>query len=379
MKSLPKIRVMHLIGSPRPGGAETFAVRLLAALSKHPEIDLLVVARKGSWMAKRLHKEGVRTKTAAFGGLADTPWLGLFGLGTAGKIEALASAFAPHVIQSWMNRATRFMPAGPWETVGRLGGFYNLKYYFNRVNYLICNTQEICNYCMRESWPARRVAMIGNFIPAPVKNWRKVRSAQRKAWRLPERAFVLLAAGRLHPVKGLDVLLEAMTLLPDDVVLLLAGEGPERPALEDLVETLGLGSRVRFVGWLDQMSDAAAAADLWVAPSRHEPLGNTVLDAWAHEIPVVASRTGGMAMLIHHGKNGLLVPVEDPLALADAVMTLKKNRSYGKQLAAAGLERFEEDFSERVVVEQYVAYYRKLAGLMPVAQPETSAKRKGRA
>lgn len=374
-----KIRVMQLIGSPNPGGAETFAIRLLTALSRHPDIDLLVVARRGSWAAKRLQKEGVRIKTAAFGGLLDSPWLGLFGLGTAGKIEAWASAFAPHVIQSWMNRATRFMPAGPWETVGRLGGFYNLKYYFSRVNYLVCNTQEICNYCMREGWPARRVSVVGNFIPAPEKGWRRNRMAWRKAWRIPEKAFVLLASGRLHPVKGLDVLLEAMTLLPEDVVLLLAGEGPERPMLEDMVETLGLGNRVRFMGWVDHVSEAAAAADLWMAPSRHEPLGNTVLDAWAHEVPVVASRTGGMAMLIHHGKNGLLVPVEDPVALADAVLELKKNRSYGRRLAAAGLQRFEEDFSERIVVEQYVAYYRKLAGLAPTAKPEQKKRqRKGK-
>lgn len=376
MSERPRLRIMHLIGSARPGGAETFAVRLLAALNRHPEIDLLVVARKNSWVAKRLQQEGIRLKTAAFGGFMDSAWLGLFGLGTAGKIEAWASAFAPAVIQSWMNRATRFVPAGPWETVGRLGGFYNLRYYFNKVNYLIGNTQEICNYCMREGWPARKVAMISNFIPDPAKGWRKHRPNQRKAWKIPDRAYVLLAAGRLHPVKGLDVLLEAMAKLPDDVYLLLAGEGPERAALEEMVETLGLGRRVRFIGWLDQVSDAAAAADLWVAPSRHEPLGNTVLDAWAHEIPVIASRTGGMAMLIHHGKNGLLVPVEDSDALAEAIYILKKNRGYAKDLAAAGLERFEEDFSEKIIVEQYVAYYRKLAGMVSPAVFELARLRK---
>ncbi|NBX86341.1 MAG: glycosyltransferase, partial [Proteobacteria bacterium] len=97
------------------------------------------------------------------------------------------------------------------------------------------------------------------------------------------------------------------------------------------------------------------------APSRHEPLGNMVLDAWVHGVPMVASNTGGMAGLIEDGVSGLLVSPERATKLAAAVTRVLTDKQLAKQLAAGGRQAFDAKFSEAQVVAAYVNYYAKIA------------------
>jgi glycosyltransferase involved in cell wall biosynthesis len=259
-----------------------------------------------------------------------------------------------------MNRAAQFVPQGPWVRVGRLGGFYNLKNYRNNVEYLVGNTDEICRYCVENGWAPDKVAKLDNFIPAPRGGWERERAAARALHRIPGDATVLLACGRLHAVKGVDVAIRALAQLPENIWLLLAGEGPLRHELEMLASAQGVTARTVFAGWVDDVSGVAAAADIWLAPSRHEPLGNTVLDGWAHGLPVVASRVGGMAVLIDDGRTGVLVPPDDEDALAGAVRHLLNDERGTARLAAGGREKYEREFSEKVVVARWIQYYRGL-------------------
>src|SRR4051812_36510645 len=125
-----KLRVMHMVGAAKAGGAEMFAYRLLVALHKRKDIELLVVVRKG-WLEGVLRRAGVP--------LAVVPFGGFFDFKTSGMVRRIAREFQPQVVQSWMNRATRFVPKGPWARVARLGGFYDMKYYRGKVTHLICN------------------------------------------------------------------------------------------------------------------------------------------------------------------------------------------------------------------------------------------------
>lgn len=350
-----KLRIMHVIGASRPGGAETFALRLLSALNKHPDVELLVAVRRG-WLATRLRAAGVRVVEAPFGGMFDT-LMSRLGGGTARRLRRVAGNFQPQLIQSWMNRATRFMPRGGWVRVARLGGYYKLKYYFHKVDYLIGNTKDICDYCVREGWNSLNVAHLANFVPMPPKGWQSAGKGLRAKLGIPEKAFVMVAVGRLHPVKGLETAISTLPKLAD-AHLVLVGEGPLRAELESLAAKLRVEKRVSFVGWADDVSGYAAIADVWLAPSRHEPLGNTVLDAWAYGVPVVAAATGGLKMLVQDGKTGLLVPVDDTRALTAAIARLRKEKVLGPKLVKAASERLKKEFSEAVVVKRYVDYYR---------------------
>lgn len=347
-----KLRVMHMIGAAKPGGAEMFAYRLLVALSRHKDVELLAVVRRGGWLEKVLGEAGVAVKSVPYGGMFD--------FRTRLKVKAIAHEFKPQVVQSWMNRATRFVPKGGWATVARLGGFYDLKYYRGRVDNLIGNTPAICDYCISRKWAPEHVKMISNFIPQPADGWKAQREDIRKKLKVGKDACVMMMAGRLHKVKGIDVAMQAMVGLPENYILLLVGEGPLRAELSELAKSLGIDDRVRWVGWQNSVTPFAAAADLWLAPSRHEPLGNTALDGWVHEVPVIASETGGLAMLIEPGKSGLLVPVEDVDALREAILQLAGDKDMRKRVADGGLKTFARDYSEDGIVAKYVAYYREL-------------------
>jgi glycosyltransferase involved in cell wall biosynthesis len=176
----------------------------------------------------------------------------------------------------------------------------------------------------------------------------------------PEGAPLALALGRLHPNKGFDVLIEALARAPG-IYLWLAGEGPERAHLEARAERLAVASRLRFLGWRDDTAALLATADMLVCPSRHEPLGNVVIEAWAAGKPVVAAASAGPAALIRDGVTGLLVPVEDADALARAMTRLSENRSLRMDLAAAGREAYAAEFSEGVVVGQYRDFFERVA------------------
>lgn len=346
------MRVMHMVGAAKPGGAEMFAFRLLVALHARPDIDLLVVVRAGSWLERVLREAGVVVKAVPFGGMFDFK--------THGLVRAIAKEFQPAVIQSWMNRATRFVPPGPWATVARLGGFYDLKYYRGKVWNLIGNTQAICEYCIKNGWDAARVAMISNFIPEPKDGWRGQRDEVRRRMKIAKDATVLMMAGRLHKVKGVDVAMQALAQLPEHFVLLLVGEGPQRKDLEVLAEKLEITHRVKWAGWRDSVTPFAAAADIWLAPSRHEPLGNTALDGFVHGVPVIASNTGGLAMLIEDEESGLLVDVEDVVGFHDAILRLAEDKALRKTIVEGGLATFRRDYSEDGIVGKYVAYYQEL-------------------
>ncbi len=345
------MRVLHMIGAGKPGGAEMFAYRLLVALNARADVQLMVAARHG-WLERMLKESGVDVRTVPYGGMFDfrSRWM----------LKRLAREFKPQVIQSWMNRATRFMPQGPWATVARLGGFYDLKYYRGRVRELIGNTPMIVDYCVRHGWPRERTAMISNFIPEPKADWRDVRPEMRKKLKIADSMTVLMMAGRLHEVKGIDVALRVLAKLPKSFVLLLVGEGPKRSELEALARELGVADRVRWAGWQDSVTPYAAAADLWLAPSLHEPLGNTALDAWVHEVPLIASRTGGLEMLVEDKVTGMRVEVGDSEGLCDVIQILTEDKNLQRKIVRGARETLVRDYSEDGIVDKYVSYYRHL-------------------
>lgn len=356
---LVPLRLMHMVGAAKAGGAEMFALRLFKALHGTPGVVLHVLVRKNSWLAARLKEANVPHTELAFGGMFD--------LLTRFKAQRIAKAFQPHAITSWMNRATRFMPQGPWLTMARLGGYYNLKYYRGRAQVLAGNTEDICAYCIKNGWPEDRVVYLPNFVPDPPAGWQSGRADMRAKLGVKEGDCVLLQSGRLHTNKAVDIAISALARLPAHTHLVLAGHGPLEDELRSQAMQMGVASRVHFLGWVDDITAVAAAADIWLAPSRFEPLGNTVLDGWMHGLPVVAAASAGPVSLITTQENGVLVPVNDAPALADAVLALQSNASKARAMGVAGLASGRSRFGEKAVVDAYLGTYRLL---IPVEEKE---------
>jgi glycosyltransferase involved in cell wall biosynthesis len=253
-----------------------------------------------------------------------------------------------------MSRAAWATPAakGSYVLIGRLGGYYNLKYY-SHFDYLIGNTADIVGYVINEGFDRNRVVQLPNFVHPPTNP-----PLSRVGLDTPSAAPLLLAMGRLHENKAFDILLRALPGIPD-AWLWIAGEGPEAATLKGLARDLGVADRIRFLGWRDDSDALMRAADIFICPSRHEPLGNVVLEAWAAEKPVIAAASAGPAELLGNDERGVLVPVDQPAELAQAILDLMANPDRASRLAAAGRAAYEREFTEDAVTAQYLAFFER--------------------
>ncbi len=334
------MRLMQAIGGARHGGAEGFFLRLAVALQRAGQ-DQLVLLRHAEH-GETLRRAGIAVRELPFGGVFDRT--------TSGGFRRAIAEYRPDIVLSWMSRASRLCPDGDFVHVARLGGYYDLKSY-RRCDHLIFNTRDLVASFIARGWPAERAHYLPNFVdaaPAP--------PLAREKLATPDEVPLALALGRLHENKGFDVLLAALAETPD-LHLWLAGEGPLRHALESRAASLGIAGRVRFLGWRDDVAALLAAADFLVCPSRHEPLGNVVIEAWAAGRAVIAAAAAGPSELIGDGESGILVPVEDAAALAASMRRLAGDPVLRARLAAAGHAAYAAQFTEAAVVRRYQDFF----------------------
>lgn len=331
------MRIAQVMAGAPTGGAEVFFERLCAALARTD--DVLTVIRRNPDRAARLRDSALDPLELRFGGAWD--FLTRTSLGRALR------AFHPRVTMAWMGRAAAVTPAGPWVLVGRLGGTYDLRR-FRRCDHLVANTRGLVSWITDQGWPAARVHYLPNFAPdlhaTPIG---------RQALELPD-GKLILALGRLHPNKAFDVLIRAVALVPR-AHLLIAGEGPERERLAALGREV-LPGRLMLPGWRQDTAALLAAADALVCSSRIEPLGNVVIEAWSAGRPVVAAASAGPRELIRPVVDGLLVPVEDPSALGEAIRSVLDDPVRAAALATAGRARYETEFAETPVLARWRAF-----------------------
>ena len=163
-----------------------------------------------------------------------------------------------------------------------------------------------------------------------------------------ERPIVFTPA-RLHPQKGHTYLLEAAAQIPD-ALFVLAGDGPDRDSIKQLVRRLGLEARVRFLGQRQDIPQLLASCDLFVLPSLYEGLPISVLEAMAAGKPVIATATGGTDEAVVNGSTGILVPPGNSTELAAAIRRLLTDRGLAAQFGAAGRSRAKQMFSSDSMV-----------------------------
>jgi glycosyltransferase involved in cell wall biosynthesis len=340
------LRVFQAMAGARVGGAEAFFERLAAAFARRRLAQRVAIRREPA-RAERLRRADVDLVELGFRGPLD--------LATRLALAREIRRFEPDIVLTWMSRASAALPPrallrGRPVAVGRLGGYYDLRY-FRRCDWLIANTEDIRAHILRGGWTPSRARCIPNFVdaaPAP--------AIARATLTTHDDAPLILALGRLHANKAFDVLIEAVARVPA-LQLWIAGEGPLEAELRARVARLGLAARVRFLGWRDDVAALLAAADLLACPSRLEPLGNVVIEAWAHRRPVVAAASAGPRQLIRDGVDGLLVPIDDADALARAIDSVLRDRARAASLAAAGRAAYEARFTEAAVVDSYLEFF----------------------
>lgn len=195
---------------------------------------------------------------------------------------------------------------------------------------------------------------------------------------MPQDHRMVLFVGRIEPLKGIDVLIEAMALLlkdkdelRDEVCLCIIGGDPDADAdslnremsrLQRMRETLGIADVVTFLGKRaqDTLPYHYSAAEVCVVPSHYESFGMVALEAMACGTPVIASKVGGLTFTVRDGRTGFLVPSDDPRALADQLSLLLTDGNLRRTMGQQAVQ-LSERYSWSIVAGQVVAAYRDLA------------------
>lgn len=169
----------------------------------------------------------------------------------------------------------------------------------------------------------------------------------------------LLFFGRLAADKGADTLIEALAGLDRAPPLLVIGRGDDEAALRTLARARGLGERVRFEPWASprELAMHIARARIVVLPSRHESFGNAMAEAMAVGAPLVSTSAGSIPEVVDHGRTGLLVPPDDPVALRHAVAGLLEDPAQAARLGAAGRAHVHATYSWDAVARRFLALY----------------------
>jgi glycosyltransferase involved in cell wall biosynthesis len=347
------MRIAHIMAGAPDGGAELFYERMVMAQAGAGE-TVLPVIRGDAARATRLRAAGLEPVQFRFGGPID--------LLTRPRLTRALRAFRPEIAMTWMSRASMHASRGPWVLVGRLGGYYDPKY-FRACDHLVGNTHGIVAWLRTKGIAESRTHYLPNFVD----DFGGVTPADRASLGIPAAAPLLLGLGRLHHDKGFDIALKALARVPG-AHLAIAGSGPEEATLKALAAELGVADRTHFLGWRREAGALLAACDVFLCSSRGEPLGNMVLEAWSARRPVVALAALGPTELIAQDETGIVTPLEDDAALAAALTRVLADPGFAHRLAVAGREHYERDFMQASVL----ATWRRLFEQLIADKRETS-------
>ncbi|WP_341862794.1 glycosyltransferase [Gymnodinialimonas sp. 57CJ19] len=333
----------------KEGGAERFFVNLAQAFHRRGGIEQRFIIRPDRTWRRHIVEIGPTIEN-------NYRYLSLSRWWLRAEYRRIIKDWKPDVVFAFAPRAGRLQQnvPGPLKVV-RLGDFPPHLKHFRNNDMIVSNTPAITDHVKSLGWK-KPAETITNFA-RPVK----AQPISRAETDTPEGAFVVAAAGRFVNRKGLDMAIRAVARMPG-TILWLMGDGEERQALEALAVKEGVADRVRMLGWVDEPVHHFAAADAVLFPSRHEPLGNVVLDAWQAGMPVVAARSEGPGWFIRDGIDGILTEIDDLDAMVAGLRALQDDDNLRQRYGAAGRERLATFFSEDAIVDAYLAAFRRELG-----------------
>lgn len=183
--------------------------------------------------------------------------------------------------------------------------------------------------------------------PARFRRSEHLKSAQqlRADLGIPNSAFVITCVAAFRPEKGHQILIEAFSRLPTGAYLLLAGDGSERPGIEFATRTAGMSDRVHFLGTVEDIRPVIVASNVTVLPSTAETFSMAMLESMALEVPMIASRVGGLDEAIVHGESGLLSQVGDREDLGRCMRVLLNDPDMVTRMGIASAKTIRAKFS----------------------------------
>ena len=364
-----KIKILHVIATLDPAGAESQLTRLVLNLDPERFSSLVCCLTRGGPLEERLSRGGIPVHVLHKRGKLDL--VALF------RLARIVRQFAPHLVHTWMftsnayGRTAALLARSPIRVATELSvdewkwGPYRLadRLLLPFTDAVIVNAEAVRRlYTMRWRVPESKMVLIRNGIDLSIFLPGDKRAA-RARFGLPQQALVIGGAGRLDPQKGFSILLEATSEVlgkHPEAVVAIAGEGPEHGPLREQIARLGLGDHARLLGHVQDMAGFMSAMDVFALPSLWEGLPHVVMEAMACERPVVAARVGGVEELVQDSATGIVVQPRSSKALAAALIRLLDESQVRLDMGRKGRAVAEREFDFKKMVRQTEELYLSL-------------------
>jgi glycosyltransferase involved in cell wall biosynthesis len=334
-------RVLQVITPSHMSGAEMQLVRLTRRMRLRGH-DMPVLVKHDSPAIPEMRRHGLELEPARIGGKIN--------LLAISQIAKAAKRHRADVVQSTLSSASWWcgwleMLGGP-KSIGHVQGFTSAAWH-KRQTHLLAVSGAVRDDLIRQSIPAERITVLHNALEADEFQPERDALAVRAEFGADAQTPVIGTFAHLSIKKGYRELFAAMPRILKTFPLAqfwILGQGDLKAELEQTARAGGFLSQVRFAGFRRDAADVMNAIDLLALPSHREPCALAYIEAALLAKPIVACRAGGAPESIADGETGLLVPVGDSSAIAEAVLTLLENRDTARRMGRAGHDRARELF-----------------------------------
>jgi sugar transferase (PEP-CTERM/EpsH1 system associated) len=372
----PRLRVLHVIDRMGVGGTEVGILKVIRGLSRESFEHRICTIR--GYDENFARSEGFEGQIYVAGRLNSGFQFLL------GRLIRILQDFRPDIVHSRNWGAIEAMPAARLSgvpvtihsehgyEVDMLEGLLKRRRVLRRFAYALADavftvTEELRTYHAQQAWlPRQRIRVLPNGVDTSRFVRRPGEGEQtRQRLGLGDGSLVIGAVGRLVPIKDHVTLLRAAEILISrgmPVRVLLAGSGPELAKHQEFVAASPrLAGRVVFAGAVSDVAALLNAMDVFVLPSLSEGMSNTLLEAMASSLPVVATRVGGNSELVEDERSGWLFEPRDVMALATILERIGRDSNLRQELGQAARRRAVEHFSLDAMIESYRSLYLELA------------------
>lgn len=360
--------ILHTIDSGGPGGAETVVLNLAARLDPK-RFRSIVLMPPGPWLNPRLKELGIPVLEVSWKSWWDVrgPWAMIKAV-REHQVDLIHSHLPGQNFYSCIVRSVTGVPTfvtyhGPVELEWsqNFKGRLRLQFVRSRATGIVVVCDLVKQLLVDLGFGQDRIVRIYNGIdPAPYTHVRS--PSLRKELGLSADTKLVGMIANVRQTKGYEYFVQAAAAVckeHSDVVFLAVGDVNEELArpVKVLHQQLGLGDRLRFLGFRSDVSDILQELDVFVLASTSEGMPLSILEAMAAGKPIVSTQCGGIPEMVEHDRTGWLVPPADSAALAESIMTLLKDPSRGDQAGKVARERFLRDFTLDGMIAQYEKLY----------------------
>ncbi|GAN79980.1 glycosyltransferase [Acidocella aminolytica] len=337
------MRVLQIMAGNKNGGAELYSTDIMLSLHE-AGLDQRIVLRPTAPRFMELAESGLTMAPDVL----RNPLRPLQKL----RLKQLVQDYKPDIIHCWMRRAVSLVaPGSAPAIIGWYGDYEEQQKHFGACTHFIGVTRDL----VRHAYDSGAKPGTAFYVPT-FPSVEDSAPLDKSSLGTPPGKKVLLILSRLHKVKGIDTALHALALLPD-CHLWIAGTGPEEAALKALARELGVADRAKFLGWRTDRGALLRAANACLLPSRYEPFGTVILDAWSTATPFIACESDGPKATIRNGENGMLVPADNPPVLAGAIRAVLDNKNLRERIARTGHQEYLAHFTREAVTRTMLETY----------------------